>query len=589
MLGTLNDSGCNRWIGRRDGEGGLTVSAETLALVKLDESPPPLFSAMTERMMTGSPRRFAGTRGRKSSKNGRSMIVATTARVTTRSRAIPIDAAQIVCWREGISFPCSYRRLIFSSVLNTPMRRIAFVGTCQLESLHGLFAQYVVPQTRDELVYIPSYDRLQPSALQALRQADLIIEQLQDFELKADIEAAASGIDRRRVPLLAAGFLWPLAGQPHPANQQLPPGTLSRFTQETSDSFLNRMVLKGVDPQEAVRTYLALDLNCMVGLDRLYEISIGQQRKRDQATGYELAGLIEQYFRREHIFATPHHPGLRVFRALAEQFFRHMDVSGPVIDRMLRRLRTPPLVLDQLPIHPSVIRHFGLDFLGDNPSWRFTEEGSFSTEAYYLKYMRFEWNRDLDAGLVHWNSGKLEIAMERLDCAISTSPKAARAYFARSNIFWRWGQMDEAVVNAQQAVEFGPHEREFRLHLVHLLLKMPASECQREALLQQAEREARGAVRLDPDSWHARAVLSHVLEHRRCYAEAIACLNDAICLEPEEPDFHACLGRLNERLDNLEAAETAYRRAVTLSQGDAHYRRVLSHFMAHRASRFSAP
>lgn len=104
------------------------------------------------------------------------------------------------------------------------MRRIAFVGTCQLQGLHGLFANYVVPQTRDELVYTPSYDRLQPLDLEALRQADLIVERLQDFELKADIEAAASGIERRRVPLLAAGFLWPLAGQPHPGNQQFPPG-----------------------------------------------------------------------------------------------------------------------------------------------------------------------------------------------------------------------------------------------------------------------------------------------------------------------------------------------------------------------------
>jgi hypothetical protein len=154
------------------------------------------------------------------------------------------------------------------------MRRIVFVGTCQLQALHGLFARYVVPQTGDELAYIPSYDRLQPHDLEVLRQADLIVEQLQDFELKADIGAAASGVERHRVPLLAAGFLWPLAGQPHPGNQQLPPETLSRFTQETSDSFLNRMILKGVDPQEAVRTYLTLDLNRMVGLDRLYEISI---------------------------------------------------------------------------------------------------------------------------------------------------------------------------------------------------------------------------------------------------------------------------------------------------------------------------
>lgn len=96
-------------------------------------------------------------------------------------------------------------------------------------------------------------------------------------------------------------------------------------------------------------------------------------------------------------------------------------------------------------------------------------------------------------------------------------------------------------------------------------------------------------MRLYPGSWHACAVLGHVLERHRCYAEAIASLNDAIFLEPEEPDFHACLGRLNERLDNFQATETAYRRAVTLSQGDAHYTRVRSHFMTHRASHLSAP
>jgi tetratricopeptide (TPR) repeat protein len=244
-------------------------------------------------------------------------------------------------------------------------------------------------------------------------------------------------------------------------------------------------------------------------------------------------------------------------RALAEQFFEHMGVSRPVIDRMLRHLRTPPLVADELPIHPSVSRHFGLDFLGDDPAWRFTEEGRFSTEAFYLKYMRFEWNRDLEAGLALWHHGELESAMERLDRAISTSPRAAKAYFIQSLILWRWNRRDDAVLNARCAVELEPGEPEFRLHLASLLVDLAAAGGRREEFLRAAEQEARTAVQLDLGSWHALGVLSHVLEQQGRYAEAVEPLGDAIALEPEGADFHARFGHLHEHLNEFGAAEKA--------------------------------
>jgi hypothetical protein len=72
--------------------------------------------------------------------------------------------------------------------------------------------------------------------------------------------ASLGSAERHFVPLLAGGFLWPFAGQPHPRNESfwfMPSGP---YDGEMGDSYLNRLIDKGASPPEAVAQYLTLDV-----------------------------------------------------------------------------------------------------------------------------------------------------------------------------------------------------------------------------------------------------------------------------------------------------------------------------------------
>ena len=267
------------------------------------------------------------------------------------------------------------------------MQRVIMIGNCQIQSLYGLYLRFAETSAGQNITYIRSYEDISADARLAIQQADIVIEQVQDFKPTADIAGISTNAKRIPVPLVNAGFLWPFAGQPHPNNPTRSFCEGGPYGAESSDSYLNRMIKKGVEPEPAVEQYAELDINAMMNLDRLYEMVIDKQRQRDEATGFKIADVIAAHFRDEAVFRTPYHPNLRVAMSLATQLFERMDVHKADIDRMRRSIRMTPFPKEELPFHPSVCRHFGLRFVSDDHRYRFMNEGYFTFKEFALRYM----------------------------------------------------------------------------------------------------------------------------------------------------------------------------------------------------------
>ena len=434
-------------------------------------------------------------------------------------------------------------------------RRVLFIGNCQFIVLAKLYERFGGRTSSETVNVLPSYELLTDESREAVAGADLIVEQRVDMAPQADVGGVVTRAERHFVPLLAGGFLWPFAGQPHPCNETPWFLTAGPWNAELADGYLNRLLLQSVPPDEAIQQYLNLDVAKVRDLDRTLELILDRQRARDAACGYDIASVVEDRFRQELMFLTPHHPGLRVTLTAAAQFFEHMGVARQAADRMAEQTLVSPFPTDGLPIHPSVARHFGLAYGHEGERYRHLYEGSFTFAEYVARYVRNEWNRDLAEGLANAGASP-ELALSQLEIALQTSPGSAEAHFVKGDLLRRLGRSAEAEAPTRRAIELAPEKPSYHSGLAHLLAGAGRQE---EAFEEMSE-----ATRLDPFDPHflgMRALLA-LRTNRPADAEADA----RLLLELEPANAFGCqmLGEALLRLDDPLAAAEQFREAARI-------------------------
>jgi tetratricopeptide (TPR) repeat protein len=439
-------------------------------------------------------------------------------------------------------------------------RQIVLIGNCQMQAMAGLYKRFVCGRANDVLQHVPSYEDLSDAHRAAIQQADLVVEQLFDQKQQVDTDAVATATPRIFIPMVTAAFLWPFAGSPHPKNAFHPFLSGGPYGGEASDSYLNRLILAGIDPDEAVETYGALDVNSRVNLDRLFEIVMDRQRSRDAAAGYQIADLMQQHFRTEQIFLSPYHPNVRIATALASQFFARLGAQPDEIERMVDGTRITPFPKSELPFHPNVCRHFGLDFVTPDRRYRFMNEGLFTFREYALRYIRYEWNDALEEGMHLAHTGKLDAARERLTAGVARSPLSAAGYNALGHVLNHQGAPEEALAALRRAVEIEPDAAPYRANLGNLL--------RQTSHLDEALTELRAAVAADPVEPHYRVLLAHLVRQHGNADEACDLVREAIRLDPYAANLRADLSGFLESNGDLAGALLAIQDADALAPAD---------------------
>lgn len=409
----------------------------------------------------------------------------------------------------------------------TPRRRkVLFVGNCQALALYNFYRLQVAMGSDDDVSYLSSDGGMPPGGEEVMRAADVLVYQVLDVGADVAGFAETTKAQRFRVPQVdGAGFLWPYIGRSahpkHTVTPFLPFGAYGGTG--LGDDYLNRMIRNGVDPIEAVDQYEALDIVNAARVDRLKEILMDRQRTRDEKTQIETAGLIEGYFRTEPV-QSKGQPTVRVYRTLAEQLFEKMGVTGS--DRKRIHDMIPFAVLDEIytPIHPGIIRHFGLTYLGEDHRYPFIEEGRFTFREYCLRYMRYEYNSELAEGIFQCENGATERTETLLRAGVERSPESWRGHYFLARMLRKRGDSAAASRSVRRSLELMPHYGEALRLLAEL--RMESDD------FQGAEEALRTAMQFNPLEPHYAFMLAEFLRANGRLSDAIPVLENCLAWLP---------------------------------------------------------
>jgi tetratricopeptide (TPR) repeat protein len=344
---------------------------------------------------------------------------------------------------------------------------IVFVGNCQIGTLARLYKQLVPSEHGDDVIYLASYENATDEQLRTVAEADILVRQVLDFVPKiGDLETSAAV---HLVPHVTAAFLWPCTGVQHPKNRgHRYIDASGPYNAELGDSFLNRMILDGVDPDEAVLRYMEADIVALRKVERMAEIVLEKQRSRDVACGYRFADFIEANFRSKPLFRSPNHPEVPLTMQLAGEVFERLGVDSNIIENMQANPPSGLFPATETPIHPSVARHFGLAHINPATRYRFYDEGRYTSAEFAGRYMRYEWNPLLGEGYELARSGDRDSAIEVLTRAIQATPRSAAGHSVLSDLLASKGDLLQAVKVAEEALALEPDNPHYRARAAHI-------------------------------------------------------------------------------------------------------------------------
>ena len=432
------------------------------------------------------------------------------------------------------------------------MSMIVFIGNCQTRAISQLYETFVASSRGETVRYVESYQDLTDAARAALRDASILVEQVVDVEPKALAEGVSPAARRLPCPLVACGFLWPFAGEPRQGNAPLPYLIGGPFPGELSDRFLNRLIHEERSPEYGLEAYLEADVTR--NIDRMYELYMDRQQRRDELCGFSIAPLVAANFRTEPLFFTPHHPGLRITLALAEQLFEKLD-AAEAVGAMRDRVWSSPFPWNRLPIHPKVAAHFGLTFADESTRYRYGPEALVTFRQWVVMYMRGEWSPDLREGISRVADDPAQ-ALDQINKGLQLFPDSPDGNDAKGEALRRLGRPAEALPFFRRAVTLLPDESLFHYGLSVCLFALEQ--------FREAQDEARVAVFQDPGNPHYYATLAHAARGTKDLATAEHAAREALKISPRNPHLHNLLGHVLSDAGRLAEAEESVRLAVRL-------------------------
>lgn len=448
------------------------------------------------------------------------------------------------------------------------MKRIAFLGNCQIDTLYLAYRDYVLPYGDDQARYIEVYKEIKEKDKEFLLNSDIVVGQILDTRQKTNIDGFDLKTNIHYVPYInAVGIYWPYGGFPHPKNDQC--GFYPRFepyNAEAGDFYLNRLLEKNIPSDECVARYLNEDINKADKLDRRLEMTLGMIENRDKSCGYGVAPFIRDNFRKELLFSSPGHFRRSLSLLLINELFGRLDVEPRLIARLNRLYPgNPHASADITPIHPQVAEHFGLGFIAENQRFRYWFEGRFTFAEYCDRYVRFAFNKSLVEAILLAGAGKPDEAIPHFEQGLRISPRSGYGHVSFSHSLGAVGRPAEAQAKAKEAAAIladDPEELPNALeHLGHCLIGNgdPAG----------AEENFRRALTLAPNRPALYRALSSALDRQGRREEASAVIGDLCALDPFDYEAHAHFGHILAGRGEIDASEQAFRRSLAINPRQA--------------------
>lgn len=253
---------------------------------------------------------------------------------------------------------------------------VIFYTNCQGQGLIKLLADH--PGFRDhELVFLTAWQHVSPSEEQIARCRVLIYQN--SFGAPAFLEQLGSEVIKIRIPLITCAFMWPFTFDRPNENVgwRFPYG----------DRQLIAKMREDISPETVAADYFLENLGRQINLNRLFDLELQKWGKYDLESDVQIGGFLKDNIFIQRLFLTPDHPTDVVMVELANQLLEKLGL--PRIDIQDRDGAQHALSGTEVPVHPSIIRHFDLPYLAADhryPLWGGSK--SLDTLSYYVSYCR---------------------------------------------------------------------------------------------------------------------------------------------------------------------------------------------------------
>ncbi len=291
-------------------------------------------------------------------------------------------------------------------------RRVVFAGGIQARALAKAYRMDIAADSDEDVFFIGAEALAREAAHRVIAAADIVVTDLTQAGESVPDHLIPASAERIAVPVIRADFLWPFAGRPHPRNQGTSALKAGPYPADFGDSFLDTMLEE--DEDEAISRYLTLDIT---GLDDRLDASLSALAALDSRAGFDLASYVSAEFRLQNLFATTERLRLPLFRHLAASVFARMGVARVRAEALMEA----PFDPGAMPIHPGVLRHFGMAAPLPDHRYPVLDEGAFTFEQYCRRYLRYEWNERLHTAMKLAQSDPAE-AIPLLRMALDISP-----------------------------------------------------------------------------------------------------------------------------------------------------------------------
>lgn len=276
--------------------------------------------------------------------------------------------------------------------------KIALLGTCQAPIVGRLL--HLAARGRVESRGIELVGEVTDGDRSWVAEADIVFYQHGEKERNNDLIQAVAG-RIQRMPLVGARFLWPFAGKGHPHNAEtVTPWRIGGLYDGAvvDDQLLKMMQDRNVDrdsPEalvdDLIEEYLALDYASLTDLDRFLERDHQMAGRVGGEAGGRIWAVLERDFRSQPLLFNGSRPGARVMQMLGRELAAQIDVPIDPIEleeawfEMYGGDEAPG---NMAPIHPSVLRHFGIEWAGTPARFRWFYDGFLTMEEIVRRAIR---------------------------------------------------------------------------------------------------------------------------------------------------------------------------------------------------------
>jgi len=265
-------------------------------------------------------------------------------------------------------------------------RRIVMIGNCQSETLRQGFARIEPLNRRFEAKYhfVQLPNNLHEFAARDLERCDILL--VQDIRLWDEFplrDCVRPGAEIIRFPALRFASLWPFDTWNGPGDREAHDREAPNLTFPYLDGLLGRLRKEMPDKEARFRAYRGLDCAGVVNYRRLHQTEERRLANIDKQFGIAVGAFVLDNFRTRQLFHTTVRPNWQAFNLLLQYVARCVGVTDPVslTESYDVLLRNP-----QIPVHPKVAADLGVTWAGARTKY-LNRGREITWEAYIRSYI----------------------------------------------------------------------------------------------------------------------------------------------------------------------------------------------------------